>query len=140
MIRFILDTDILSLYRYGNVLARQRVQATPADEMAISVITVEEQISGWYKSLRQARTPADTEWAYQQLSDAVVFLAGWKNHLNYTQAAMGRYDALVRLKVNVGKMDLKIAAITLEYQATLVTRNTRDFKRIPGLPIVNWAV
>jgi tRNA(fMet)-specific endonuclease VapC len=140
MIRFVLDTDILSLVGQGHVLVRQRVRTTPADEMAITVITIEEQISGWYTRLRQAKKPDEIERSYQRLSDVVEFLGSWEHRLNYTQAAMAGYARLAQLKLQVRKMDLKIAAITLEHQATLVTRNLRDFKRIPGLQIVDWSV
>jgi tRNA(fMet)-specific endonuclease VapC len=46
---------------------------------------------------------------------------------------MQRYEQLRKLKVNIGRTDLRIAATVLEYGATLVTRNSRDFKRVPGL-------
>jgi tRNA(fMet)-specific endonuclease VapC len=44
------------------------------------------------------------------------------------------------MKLNIGKMDLRIAAITLEIGGTVVTRNLRDFQRIPNLRVENWAV
>jgi tRNA(fMet)-specific endonuclease VapC len=37
-------------------------------------------------------------------------------------------------------MDLRIAAITLENAGILITRNLRDFQRIPNLSVENWAV
>ena len=37
-------------------------------------------------------------------------------------------------------MDLRIAAITLENSGVLVTRNLRDFQRIPNLVVEDWAV
>ncbi len=42
------------------------------------------------------------------------------------------------MKLNVGASDLRIAAIVLEHNATLVTRNLRDFGRVPGLKVVDW--
>jgi tRNA(fMet)-specific endonuclease VapC len=38
----------------------------------------------------------------------------------------------------VGTRDLRIASITLELQATLVTRNARDFNEVPGLKLDIW--
>ena len=59
--------------------------------------------------------------------------------LFYTVAAISRFDALKVMKLNVGSMDLRIAAIVLENNAVLVTRNSRDFERIPQLAREDWA-
>ena len=50
-----------------------------------------------------------------------------------------RFETLKAMRLNVGANDLRIAAIALENDATVVTRNTRDFERVPGLRIENWA-
>ena len=52
--------------------------------------------------------------------------------------ALARYEALRRMKLNVRKIDLRIAAIVLEIGATLVSRNLRDFRRVPGLVVEDW--
>lgn len=63
-----------------------------------------------------------------------------RSFLPFTEAAIARYDDLVALKLNVGKNDLRIAAITLEHGGTLVSRNLRDFQRVPGLTVEDWSV
>ena len=57
-----------------------------------------------------------------------------------SEPALDTFDRLVRLKLNVGKMDLKIATIALELGATIVTNNARDFCRVPGLVWEDWTV
>lgn len=39
----------------------------------------------------------------------------------------------------IGPLDLLIAAHALALEATLITHNTREFKRVPGLNIEDWA-
>lgn len=58
--------------------------------------------------------------------------------LTFTEAAIRRYNALVALKLNVGRNDLRIAAIALEEDATVITMNLRDFQRVPSLKCENW--
>jgi tRNA(fMet)-specific endonuclease VapC len=59
--------------------------------------------------------------------------------LPMTRAAIARYESLKSMNLNVRKMDLRIAAIVLEQGSTLVTRNLRDFQRVPNLPIEDWS-
>jgi tRNA(fMet)-specific endonuclease VapC len=42
-------------------------------------------------------------------------------------------------RLNVGSNDLKIAAIALENQAIVVTRNRRDFGRVAALTCEDWS-
>lgn len=136
---YVLDTDILSLYRRGHAQVRRRVEADPAPNLAITVMTIEEQLSGWYTMLRQAKDTSELARAYQELADATQYLGG-KPILSFTKAAITRYDQLVTLKLQIRKMDLRIAAITLEYGGILITRNRRDFQKIPNLVMEDWSV
>ena len=43
------------------------------------------------------------------------------------------------LSKQIGRGDLLIAALTLANRATLVTRNEKGFRKVPGLRIENWA-
>jgi tRNA(fMet)-specific endonuclease VapC len=56
-------------------------------------------------------------------------------------AAAAEFD---RLRENrklrrIGRGDLLIAAIVLANRATLVSRNLKDFRQVPGLQVENWA-
>ena len=136
---FVLDTDILSLDYRGDPVVVARVDAHGHAELAITVLTVDEQLSGWYTLTRQARRPEEIARAYATLGEAVVRLARW-TILPYTEFAIARVAELKALRLNVGLMDLRIAAVALENQAVIVTRNRRDFSRIPGLSLEDWSV
>ena len=53
------------------------------------------------------------------------------------------YCSLPALTLNVNstliRMDLRIAAIALEEDTVVITRNLRDFGRVPSLPRESWA-
>jgi tRNA(fMet)-specific endonuclease VapC len=136
---YVLDTDILTLYRDGHAMTTQRIEADSSLDLAITVMSVEEQLSGWYSLLRQVTQPPDLARAYQELADSTRYLGSWPI-LSFTESAIARYDQLVALKLNVRKMDLRIAAITLEHGGMLVSRNLRDFRRIPKLIVEDWSV
>ena len=40
--------------------------------------------------------------------------------------------------VGIGPMDTLIAAQALRLGATVITRNVREFGRVPGLKVENW--
>lgn len=60
--------------------------------------------------------------------------------LEVSQAAFDRFQDLKSQKLGVGKMDLLIASIVIDAQATLVTRNRADFSKVPNLKWVDWSL
>jgi tRNA(fMet)-specific endonuclease VapC len=106
--------------------------------VAVTVITVEEQLSGWYAQLRQAKSAERLAWAYRRLAANVRFLSRLQI-VDFEETAIQRYQQIRKLKLKVRKTDLRIAATALDREAVLVTRNVRDFQRVPGLTIENWA-
>ena len=134
----VLDTDTLTLLQQGHPKVAERAAAVPPEELAITVITVEEQLSGWYAELRQAKAPDRLAWAYRRLAQNVRFVSRLQI-LEYDEPAIARCADLLRRKLKVRKADLQIAAIVLERQATVVTANLHDFQRVPSLRVEDWS-
>ena len=135
---YTLDTDAFTLFRMGHAQVAQQVIAHASTDLALTVISVEELLTGWYTQLRRATNRNDVARAYQRLTDQAMSMSGWRV-LSFTLPAILRYEQLLALKLNVRKPDLRIAAIALENSATLVTRNFRDFQRVPGLTLEDWS-
>jgi tRNA(fMet)-specific endonuclease VapC len=136
---YIFDTDTLTLFGRLHPVIVRNVMLHLADDIRVTAVTVEEQVGGWYSAIRAARTPQQIEDAYTRLTDSVRELSSW-DALPFSVAAIHRYQALLRQKLNVGGNDLRIAAIALEVGAVVVTRNLRDFRRIPGVSCEDWSV
>jgi tRNA(fMet)-specific endonuclease VapC len=131
---FLLDTDIciyLINKRPPSVISRFK-EYRPGD-IGISVVTVSELEYGVAKSVRQK----------ENLHRLEAFLAPFEL-LAYTAKAVRAYGTL-RAELEkrgqvIGPLDMLIAAQALTKELTLVTNNEREFSRIPGLRIENWAI
>ena len=65
---YVLDTDTLTLYQENHSAVVGRVvQHSPAD-IAITVLSIEEQLSGWYTRLRRAKDVDDLAAVYERLA------------------------------------------------------------------------
>ena len=138
MSMYILDTDTVSLYQHGHSIVCAAVLDHGSSDIVISVLTVEEQLSGWYTELRRAKKAPMLAAVYQRMANTVRFYAKLPI-LSFTEPTIARYERLKRLKLTIGKTDLRIAAIALEQDSIVVTRNVRDFRQVPGLRIDDWS-
>lgn len=139
---WVLDTDHVTLLQQIHPLVVRRVATINYGELAVTVVTAEEQMRGWLNVIRQASQSSQSDrliWAYTGLRDALHYLNSF-NLLNFDQAAYTRYTELRRQKVRIGTQDLRIAAIVLSVNGILVTRNQRDFAQVPGLILEDWTI
>jgi tRNA(fMet)-specific endonuclease VapC len=129
--RFLLDTNICIYIRSRRPPAiRVRFESLEPGEAALSVITYGELLFGAEKSVDRAR---------RQLAD----LAGAIAVLPLPDGAAQAYGVIRASLETKGRMignnDLWIAAHARAAGLVLVTNNEREFRRVPGLKIENWA-
>src|ERR1700687_1034894 len=117
----ILDTDVLTLYQRGDPVVVRRAQALPLPQLAVTIISVEEELTGWYTRLRRARKRDQLAAVYQRLTSAIRFLARF-HILTFSEPAILRFEQLRATHRRLGKNDLRIAAIVLEEGAVLATK------------------
>lgn len=139
---WILDTDHLTLLLQGNPTVVNKLSAKAQGEVVITVVTAEEQIWGRLSAIRQASQASNAEKlvrAYLKFRLALDDLMRF-TILDFTQEAYLKYQELRHQKIRVGTQDLRIAAIALSIDATVVTRNQRDFNQVPGLRLEDWTI
>jgi len=59
--------------------------------------------------------------------------------LDFDELAATEFERLQKLRLRIGTMDLKIASIALAHNATLLSRNLKDFSKVPGLQVEDWS-
>jgi tRNA(fMet)-specific endonuclease VapC len=140
---WVLDTDHLSLFQRQHPTVTQRLNQINFVNTAITVVTLEEQMKGWLNMINKYNDqPSQSEkliLAYKGLRDGVEYLNKLK-FLDFDLSANKFYQELVHQRIRIGTRDLRIAAITLSINGILVTRNTKDFAKVPNLQIEDWTI
>lgn len=138
MTLWILDTDHLSLLQRGHPTVEQHIRSINLNDIAITIISAEEQLYGRLNSIRRAKSPEPLMTAYQGLKETLDDFRK-ANILDFSAAAIALYQDLMRQKIRIGTQDLRIAAIALSVNGILVTRNYRDFTKVPNLNLEDWS-
>ena len=137
----ILDTDHLTVIQRQSQptfsFLSARLRRAPAGEVCTTIVNVEEQMRGWLAVIRVSRKIQREIAAYRQLHALLSFFAQIPV-LNFDERAADRLLQLRRSRIRIGSMDLKIAAIALSREATVLSRNLADFRRVPGLNMEDW--
>jgi tRNA(fMet)-specific endonuclease VapC len=139
---WILDTDTASLLLWKNPDVTHKVQSAGVD-VAISIVTAQELFNGWVVRINNAKSTDDLLRWYERFS-GVVQLCKRVPVLPFDQAAAIQLERLLAENQGLAKQrlqkDMRIAAIALANNATVVTCNYRDFSLVPGLSIVDWSI
>jgi len=130
---YLLDTNIcIYIIKKQPAVILQRVQSRQPGDIAISTITLAELEYGAARS----RYPDRNRVALLQFALAFTIL-------DFDQRAAteyGRIRSLLESKGRpIGPMDLLLAAQAKSQNLILVTNNEKEFRRIDGLRVENWA-
>ncbi len=130
--RYLLDTNICIALINGDdpLLTKRLLAESPSAFVLCSVVRAELEF-GACNSSRVA----------ENLERVEQFCRAFES-LSFDDAAAVRYGSvrahLKREGRPIGANDLFIAAIALSVELVLVTRNSREFKRVPGLALTTW--
>ena len=129
----ILDSNIISYYLRGDPQIVPRVQALAPAEVGVPAIVEYELRYGLLRLPQEAAKPRLA--ALMQLLQPMQRLP--------FDSDCAAHAARIRVELEaagtpIGPHDTLIAATAIRHQATLVTRNVREFSRVSGLQWLNW--
>ena len=134
------DTDVLTQILFGNAEYVNRAAAIPPHEQAVPIVAIEEILRGRLNVIRQAEAGKSKyliEEAYEFFARSLAKLSGLRV-LTYSSQAEAQFQEWRKQKVRVRTHDLRIAATCVAHGAILISRNRRDYERVPGLSAEFW--
>ena len=131
--KVLLDTNIcIYLIKQELPHVEERFATLSFGDVGVSSITVAELQYGVQKS----HYPERNRQALEQFLMPLL-IADFDNRAAEVYGSVR--TALERQGTPIGPMDTLIAAHALSLDVTLVTNNEREFTRVPGLKVANWA-
>jgi tRNA(fMet)-specific endonuclease VapC len=137
---FLLDTDALSLLHAGNSNVTAKANRVDPSEVATTIITRIEILRARFDFVLKAKDGNQIQRAQTWLEKSDDLL----RRIQIVPLDPASAEIFDRVREDrklrkVGRADLLIASIALSRRATLVTRNLRHFRMVPGLLIEDWA-
>ncbi|MBW4673273.1 MAG: type II toxin-antitoxin system VapC family toxin [Desmonostoc geniculatum HA4340-LM1] len=141
--KYLLDTDHLSILQrqagkdYSNLATRMALH--PSSDFAVSTVTFHEQMLGSHAYINRARTLNEVVKGYEMMARLVSDFKVLPL-ISFDAGAATAYDQLQSQRIQLAKMDARIAAIALFRGLVLLTRNHQDFSKVAGLLIEDWTL
>ena len=131
--KLLLDTDVCIAIMNRDERVRPHLEGHAPSALRMSAISLAELRFGAAKSTQPRRAMANL--------NAILAKVGV---VPFDEAATVRYGelraALEKRGAPIGPLDTLIAAHALSLRWTLATHNVREFRRVPGLAVVDWLV
>ena len=134
------DADVLSELLAGRPDYIQRATSRSSEIQAVPVIVIEEIVRGRLNMIRQAeagKAKISLDQAYQFFQETIADFSRFPV-LAYDSQADQLFQNWRTQKIRVGTHDMRIAAICVSHDATLISRNRQDFSMLPGLKVDYW--
>lgn len=136
----VLDTNHFSELVHDTTLgARLKRRFTERKaEVFTTIVTAQEVSEGWTAFIRKQKAGSDKQvHGYRQFQHSLDMLMEL-SMLAFDETAAAIFRTLRKTVPRTGSQDLKIAAIALAHDATVLTRNLVDFEQVLGLRAENW--
>lgn len=129
--RYLLDTNIFIAALKGAEKVRDRLATLPLSDLLLSPVVLGELLLGVEKSQHRDKNAARLASVVEAIQIIPI------------DAETSRHYGAIRAEFElrgtpIGANAYWIAAQGLAHQAVVVTDNTNEFKRVPGLTIENW--
>ena len=128
---FVIDTNTLVYFFRGEGEVARRLLSTAPADIAVPTVVVYELETGIAKSNDAAKRRG-------QLGQLLQVVAVLPFGIEEARAAAALRARLEQDGTPIGPMDTLIAGTALAHRGVLVTRNVREFGRVPGLSVQNW--
>lgn len=130
--KYMLDTNVCIDYMKGNSeRIKERITSAGDDALCISAITLSELLFGVENSVNRDKNRTALLWFLVKV-DVVSFDDKAAETYGKVRKELTKNGNLI------GSMDMLIAAHSRSLGLTLVTHNTREFKRVTGLAVEDW--
>ena len=128
---YLLDTNILTYFFKAQGGVAERLHAQPLQLLHVPSVAVLEIEFGIAASSKPDKYRAQLDWILRNF------------HITSLDASAAQAAGVVRHHLEkagtpIGTYDLMIAGIALANRLIVVSRNTREFERVPGLKVENW--
>ena len=129
---YLLDTNVCIRYLNGrSPTVKKKLEATNANDIYVCAVVKAELFYGAMRSNNPQRTLANQQ-RFLNLFTSLPFDDDAASVYGDIRAYLAQQGT------PIGSNDLQIAAIALNHNLILLTHNTREFSRVPGLSWEDW--
>jgi tRNA(fMet)-specific endonuclease VapC len=111
----------------------------PISDFTVSIITLYEQLLGSHTYINRARTSDEVVRGYEIMARIRKDFTVSPTVL-FDRTAASAFNSLRSQRIQLATMDMRIAAIALSCGLILLTRNSQDFGKVPGLTMEDWTM